>query len=53
MYTWISVFTVFLKSRNISFKIKRSKVADYAALSILHFIFTSLYCSNDDTEAGQ
>ena len=25
-------FTVFLKKRNISFKIKRSKVTDYAAL---------------------
>ena len=27
-----SYFTVFLKNRNISFKIKRSKVTDYAAL---------------------
>ena len=34
MYTWILVFfTVFLKNRNISSKIKRSKVTDYAALS--------------------
>ena len=34
MYTWILVFfTVFLKNRNISFKIKRSKVTDYAALN--------------------
>ena len=32
MYTWILVFTVFLKNRNISSKIKRSKVTDYAAL---------------------
>ena len=31
MYTWILVFTVFLKNRNISSKIKRSKVTDYAA----------------------
>ena len=29
-----SFFTVFLKNRNISSKIKRSKVTDYAALSI-------------------
>ena len=34
MYTWILVFfTVFLKNRNISSKIKRSKVTDYAALT--------------------
>ena len=32
MYTWILVFTVFLKNRTISSKIKRSKVTDYAAL---------------------
>ena len=33
MYTWILVFfTLFLKNRNISSKIKRSKVTDYAAL---------------------
>ena len=29
-------FTVFLKNRNISSKIKRSKVTDYAALRELH-----------------
>ena len=28
-----SYFTVFLKNRNISSKIKRSKVTDYAALN--------------------
>ena len=34
MYTWILVFfTVFLKNRNVSSKIKRSKVTDYAALN--------------------
>ena len=34
MYTRILVFlTVFLKNRNISSKIKRSKVTDYAALN--------------------
>ena len=30
-----SFFTVFLKNRNISSKIKRSKVTDYAALTII------------------
>ena len=35
MCTWILVFfSVFLKTRNISSKIKRSKVTDYAALSL-------------------
>ena len=34
MYTWILVFfTVFLKNRNIIFKMKISKVTDYAALT--------------------
>ena len=34
MFTWIGVFfTVFLKNKNIIFKIRRSKVTDYAALS--------------------
>ena len=35
MYTWILVcfFTVFLKNRNISSKIQRSEVTDYAALN--------------------
>ena len=32
MYLTFSFFTVFLKNRNISSKIKRSKVTDYAAL---------------------
>ena len=30
----LSFFTVFLKNRNVSSKIKRSKFTDYAALSI-------------------
>ena len=35
MYTWILVFfTVFLKNRNIIFKMKISKVTDYAALTL-------------------
>ena len=29
-----SIFTVFLKNRNIIFKMKISKVTDYAALSV-------------------
>ena len=34
MYTWILVFfTVFLKNRNIIFKMKISNVTDYAALN--------------------
>ena len=37
MYTWILVFTVFLKNRNIISKIKRSKVTDYAALKSYPF----------------
>ena len=32
-YLNFSFFTVFLKKRNISSKIKRSKITDYAALS--------------------
>ena len=40
MYTWnLIFFTVFLKNRNISSKIKRSKVTDYAALSC-----TTMFC---------
>ena len=31
---FFSFFTVFLKNRNISSKIKRSKVTDYAALML-------------------
>ena len=32
MYLNFSIFTVFLKNRNIISKMKRSKVTDYAAL---------------------
>ena len=32
-----SIFTVFLKNRNIIFKMKISKVTDYAALSRVYF----------------
>ena len=34
VYLNFSIFTVFLKNRNIIFKMKRSKVTDYAALSL-------------------
>ena len=30
----LSIFTAFLKNKNIIFKIRRSKVTDYAALNI-------------------
>ena len=30
----LSIFTVFLKNKNIIFKIRRSKVTDYAALML-------------------
>ena len=32
----LSIFTVFLKNKNIIFKIRRSKVTDYAALMFLN-----------------
>ena len=32
IYLNLSIFTVFLKNKNIIFKIRRSKVTDYAAL---------------------
>ena len=35
MYLNFSIFTVFLKNKNISSKNKRSKVTDYAALMLL------------------
>ena len=43
MYSCILVFfTVFLKNRNISSKIKRSKVTDYAALNVADLSIHSL-----------
>ena len=38
VYLNLSIFTVFLKNKNIIFKIRRSKVTDYAALSTLRTI---------------
>ena len=35
VYLNLSIFTVFLKNKNIIFKIRRSKVTDYAALSTM------------------
>ena len=34
VYLDLSIFTAFLKNKNIIFKIRRSKVTDYAALSL-------------------
>ena len=34
-YLNLSIFTVFLKNKNIIFKIRRSKVTDYAALKFV------------------
>ena len=34
VYLNLSIFTVFLKSKNIIFKIRRAKVTDYAALTL-------------------
>ena len=39
VYLNFSYFTVFLKNRNISSKIKRSKVTDFAALSLSDVVF--------------
>ena len=39
IYVNLSIFTVFLKNRNFTSKIKRSKVTDYAALNML-----KVYC---------
>ena len=36
-----SFFTVFLKNKNIIFKIRRSQVTDYAALSEATFILST------------
>ena len=33
----LSIFTVFLTNRNFIYKIRRSKVTDYAALSIVQW----------------
>ena len=38
IYLDLSSFTVFLKNRNIFSKIRRSKVADYVALTLLQDI---------------
>ena len=41
----LSIFTAFLKNKNIIFKISRSKVTDYAALKNQRaFFFVKNYC---------
>ena len=40
VYLNLSIFTVFLKNRNIIFRIRRSKVTDYAALIMRQFTET-------------
>ena len=35
-------FTVFLKNKNIIFKVRRSKVTDYAALNLMDVYFVSI-----------
>ena len=48
----LSIFTVFLKNKNIIFKIRRSKVTDYAALNsetipVLFVVLDFLLCLVD------
>ena len=44
MYLNFSIFTAFLKNRNIISKMKRSKVTDYAALRLgKHTYFSKLF----------
>ena len=38
----LRIFTVFLKNRKFISKIKRSKVADYAALNCFNFLIISI-----------
>ena len=50
----LSIFTVFLKNRNFIFKIRISKVTDYAALDskklntfnihVINFLLQNIYC---------
>ena len=42
-YLNLSIFAVFLKSKNIIFKIRRSKVTDYAALKTVADILMKLH----------
>ena len=45
VYLYFSFFTAFLKNRNISSKIKRSKVTDYAALN--NIVGSTLFYKRD------
>ena len=40
------IFTAFLKNKNIIFKIRRSKVTDYAALSFSKFFSPNTFIQN-------
>ena len=51
VYLNLSIFTLFLKNKNIIFKIRRSKVTDYAALTthisrvLISWQFVQLACT--------
>ena len=45
-------FTVFLKNKNITFKIRRSKVTDYAALNRENSNFDFSKCSLNGNKFG-
>ena len=57
----LSIFTVFLKNKNIIFKIRRSKVTDYAALTfsfVLYlvdnvYIDTSIFMPKNRLNCGE
>ena len=48
VYLKLSIFTVFLKNKNIIFKIRRSKVTDYAALNYYQPIVNSNQINNNN-----
>ena len=51
MYLNFSIFTVFLKTRNVIFKMKISKVTDYAAFKcdFISMKFCIVVIDDDDT----
>ena len=49
VYLNLNIFTVFLKNKDIIFKIRRSKVTDYAALTAI-YLYT---CSGCEKKASQ
>ena len=62
VYLNLSIFTVFLKNKNIILKIRRSKVTDYAALNLNMYVwlrvifgirlhpYIFLFASNKDSD---